>query len=177
MSRQLADALTDRLVDDGDVMIRRDVSGGLPYLDAQWHAAAFAEADPAVLAFSEGLVEELLAADEVVLVAPVYNLSVPAPLKCWIDHVVREGRTYRFTDDGTAGLATTERAWIVTASGGTVIGSPYDFNSTYLRTILGLIGIYDVRVIAADSMRIRGTAAVEAAYRAMDEHLADLTPF
>jgi len=173
VSRQLADRLMEGLVGDGDVVIERDISDGLPYLDSQWHAAAFGGPDPAALALSEDLTDELLAADELVLVAPVYNLSVPAPLKCWIDHVVREGRTYRFTEDGVEGLVTSvSRAWVVTASGGTPIGGPYDFNTTYLTTILGVIGIFDVRVVGAHSTKFRGQEAVDEAHRTMDEHLA-----
>src|SRR5262245_51717300 len=173
ISRQLANRLMERLAGDGDVVVGRDVSDGLPYLDSQWHAAAFGGPDPSALALSEELTDELLAADELVLVAPVYNLAVPAPLKCWIDHVVREGRTYRFTADGTEGLATnTSRAWIVTASGGTPIGGPYDFNTTYLTTILGVIGIFDVRIVGAHSTKFRGQEAVDEAHRSIDEHLA-----
>jgi FMN-dependent NADH-azoreductase len=175
VSRQLADRLMERLVVDGDVVVERDVSDGLPYLDSQWHAAAFGGPDPSALALSEELTDELLTADELVLVAPVYNLAVPAPLKCWIDHVVREGRTYRFTEHGTEGLATnTSRAWIVTASGGTPIGGPYDFNTTYLTTILGVIGVFDVRIVGAHSTKFRGQDAVDEAHRTMDEHLATI---
>jgi FMN-dependent NADH-azoreductase len=163
----------ERLAGDGDVVVGRDVSDGLPYLDSQWHAAAFGGPDPSALMLSEQLTDELLSADELVLVSPVYNLAVPAPLKCWIDHVVREGRTYRFTETGTEGLATgVRRAWIVTASGGTPIGGPYDFNTTYLTTILAVIGILDVRIVAAHSTKLRGQEAVDEAHRDMDEHLA-----
>jgi FMN-dependent NADH-azoreductase len=83
-----------------------------------------------------------------VLVAPVYNLGIPATLKTWIDQVVRAGITFRFTAEGPEGLLGVERAWIVTNSGGTPIGSPFDFNTPYLRTILAFVGIADVRVIA-----------------------------
>jgi FMN-dependent NADH-azoreductase len=89
--------------------------------------------------------------------------------------VVREGRTYRFTEHGTEGLATnTSRAWIVTASGGTPIGGPYDFNTTYLTTILGVIGVLDVRIVGAHSTKFRGQDAVDEAHRTMDEHLATI---
>ena len=56
---------------------------------------------------SDVLVEELLSADELVLVAPIYNFGVPAALKAWIDQVVRAGRTFRFTATGPVGLVTT----------------------------------------------------------------------
>lgn len=77
ISRQLADTLLERLVADGDVVIYRDVTGGIPLVDPNWHAAVFAGADPEVLTLSEDLVHELLSADELVLVAPIYNFGRP----------------------------------------------------------------------------------------------------
>lgn len=115
-----------------------------------WVDAAFADGDPTALAVSDELVDELLAADELVLVAPVYNLGVPAALKAWLDQVVRVGRTFGYDAEGTVGLVGARRAWIVAASGSTLIGSEQDFHTPYLRAILGLIGITDVRVVAAD---------------------------
>ena len=64
--------------------------------------ASFADGDPAALAMSDMLIDELLVADEVVLVAPTYNFGVPAAMKAWIDQVVRAGRTFQFTPAGVA---------------------------------------------------------------------------
>jgi FMN-dependent NADH-azoreductase len=174
VSRHLADDLMGRLLTDGDVVVRRDVSGGLPFVDVAWHAAVFADGDASVLQLSEELIAELRSADELVLVAPVYNLGVPATLKAWIDQVVRAGLTFRMTPDGAVGLLKARRAWIVTASGGTSIGSPLDFNTTYLRAILGLVGIRDVRVVAADSLRQWGEEAIHRARRDLADALDDV---
>jgi FMN-dependent NADH-azoreductase len=73
--------------------------------------------------------------------------------------------------DGAEGLPKATRAWIVTASGGTSIGSPVDFNTTYLRAILGLVGIRDVRVVAADSLRQWGEEAIHRARRDLADAL------
>jgi FMN-dependent NADH-azoreductase len=148
VSRVLADELMAELVTDDDVVVQRDVSAGLPFVDPDWVAASFFGGDPAALALSDELVNELLAADELVLVAPVYNLGVPAALKAWIDQVVRAGRVFRFTEQGPEGMTSLQRAWIVTCSGGTPIGSPLDFNTSYLRAILGFVGVPEVRVVA-----------------------------
>jgi FMN-dependent NADH-azoreductase len=148
VSRALADDLVARLADDDDIVIRRDVSMGIPFVDVPWVAAAFAGGDPAGLHKSDELVNELLVAQELVLVAPMYNLGIPATLKAWIDQVVRGGRTFRFTEAGPQGLLAVERAWIVTCSGGTQIGGPLDHNTPYLRTILGFVGVTDVRIVA-----------------------------
>jgi len=153
VSRALADDLVASIVGADDVLIRRDVSMGIPFVDVPWVAAAFAGGDPAGLEKSDELVNELLTADELVLVAPVYNLGIPATMKAWIDQVVRGGRTFRFTEDGPQGLLHIERAWIVTCSGNTQIGGPFDFNTPYLRAILGFVGITDVRVVAPPELR------------------------
>ncbi len=92
-----------------DVVVRRAAHEGLPIVTGAWVAASFADGDPAELAQSDELVDELLAADELVIVAPVYNFGIPAALKSWIDQVVRAGRTFRFTETGPEGLLTTSR--------------------------------------------------------------------
>lgn len=79
---------------------------------------------------------------------------------------MRAGRTFRFTESGPVGLMNARRAWIVTASGGTEIGSAGDFNTTYLRAILAFIGVPDVRVVAAEQLQIHGEAAVERGFEA-----------
>jgi FMN-dependent NADH-azoreductase len=174
VSRTLADALVARLAGEGDVVTRRHATEGLPVVTGAWVSAAFAGGDPAALAMSDALVDELLGADELVLVAPVYNFGIPAAMKAWIDQVVRAGRTFQFTEQGSVGLATgVRRAWIVTASGSTQVGSEYDFNSTYLRTVLSFIGIADIRVIGAMQLQLRGEAAFAEALEAIEVELTD----
>lgn len=159
-SRRLADELTSRIVGDGDRLVRRHAHEGLPVITGAWVSAQFADGDPAALAMSDALVDELLSADELVLVAPVYNFGIPAAMKAWIDQVVRAGRTFRFTPEGPIGLAgSIRRAWIVSASGATEIGSEFDFNTSYLRTVLQFIGVTDVRAIGAMGLQLRGEAA------------------
>lgn len=148
VSRALADEVVRRIVADGDRLIERDVSRGLPFVDVPWVAAAFGDGDHAALALSEELIGELMSADELVLVAPVYNLGIPATLKTWIDQVVRVGITFRLTETGPEGLLPLRRAWIVTNSSGTTIGSALDFNTSYLRTVLHIVGVTDVRIVA-----------------------------
>lgn len=148
VSRALADELVRRVVGDGDRLVERDVSRGLPFVDVPWVAAAFGDGDHSALALSEELIAELMSAEELVLVAPVYNLGIPATLKTWIDQVVRVGITFRMTPDGPEGLLNLRRAWIVTNSSGTVIGSPLDFNTAYLRTVLHVVGVHDVHIVA-----------------------------
>jgi FMN-dependent NADH-azoreductase len=171
VSRKLADALVTRLLASGGRLVQRDVSSGLPFVSAEWVGAAFAGADPSALALSDELVDELLTADELVLVAPVYNFGIPAAMKAWVDQVCRAGRTFQFTEAGPVGLVPASRAWIVTASGGTAIGSPGDFNTGYLRAVLGFLGVQDIRVVAAEQLQLVGEAGISKAYDDLEAHV------
>lgn len=172
VSRRLADEVVARLAGPGDVVVRREASEGLPVVTGAWIEASFLGGDPAALAASDELVDELLAADELVLVAPMYNFGVPAAMKAWIDQVARAGRTFHFTEAGAEGLVPASRAWIVTASGGTPFGTEVDFVTSYLRAILGFLGIADIRVVAAPLTRVDAEAAVAQAVAGFEAALA-----
>lgn len=172
VTRLLCNELVAKLASSGVPVVHRTALEGLPVVTGAWVAASFADGDKEALAMSDVLVDELLAATELVLVAPVYNFGVPAAMKAWIDQVVRSDRTFRFTADGVEGLTNVTRAWIVTASGSTPVGSPTDFNTSYLRTVLGFIGITNVEVIAADQLRPLGQAAIDGALASIDAALA-----
>ena len=101
------------------------------------------------LAFSDTLVDELKAADIVVIGAPIHNFSVPASLKAWIDLVARVRLTFRYTENGPVGLLEGKKAYVLTPSGGVPVGSPVDFATPYLRHALAFIGIDDVEIIGA----------------------------
>lgn len=98
----------------------------------------------AQLALSAQLIDELKSADTLVLAAPIYNFGVPATLKQWIDSICRAGISFKYTEQGPVGLLGVKQAFIITASGGTPIGSKMDFASGYLEHICNFIGITDV---------------------------------
>lgn len=106
------------------------------------------------LAESEMLIEELFWADRLLLGVPMYNFGVPSPLKTYLDNVVRINRTFTVDHDANTftGLTDGKKALIITPSAGNfVVGTPLgsmNFCDTYLRTVLGFIGINDVTVIA-----------------------------
>lgn len=164
VTRDLSAQIVSRL--GADQVIRRDLAAPLPLLDGAWVGANFTPADQRtdeqkqLLALSDSLVEELKQADTIVIGAPVYNFSVPSTLKAWIDLVARAGLTFQYTDNGPIGLLEGKRAIIVMASGGTQAGSDIDFATTYLRHVLGFIGITDVEVVAADAMSIDAEGAL-----------------
>ncbi len=134
---------------------------GFPYLDEAAIDAFFTPsaqltaAQKGTLAFSDRLVDELLAADVVAIGAPMWNLSIPASLKAWIDLIVREERTFAFTPQGVAPLVPPgKRVYVFSARGGSYpAGTPFhdfDLQEPYLRRILGVIGLTRVEFICAE---------------------------
>ncbi len=105
------------------------------------------------LTASENLIEELLWADCLLLGVPMYNFTVPSTLKAYLDNIVRINRTFTFdpTTYTFQGLAKGKKALIITPSAGNFVeGTPLggmNFCDTYLRSVLGFIGIEDVTVV------------------------------
>lgn len=171
VSRQLADLTLrelDARVPDLSVA-RRDLAAGLPFVDAAWVSANQTEPDARdadqrqALALSDGLVAEVMAADVLLIATPVYNFSVPASLKAWIDQIARASLTFRYTEHGPQGLLAGKKAYVLVATGGTEVGSAIDFATPWLKFMLGFLGITDVEVIAADRGMLRGDVARQAA--------------
>ena len=167
VTRQLSNKILTEIA--ADQTITRDLATGLPLLDAAWLAANFTLADDRTdvqretLALSDSLITEIKKADTIVIGSPVYNFSVPAVLKAWIDQIARVGVTFKYTPDGPVGLLSGKRAIIVIASGGTPVGSDIDYASGYLKHIMGFIGITDVTIIAADALGNDADAKIAAA--------------
>jgi FMN-dependent NADH-azoreductase len=165
-------ALTDQVVSKlqvsnpgAEILLRDVANGNLPHIDSVWAAATNTpEADRsaehiAALALSDSLVDEIISADILVIGCPIYNFSVPASLKAWIDQICRAGRTFSYSPEGPKGLLEGKKAYIIIASGGTEIDSTVDFATGYLRQVLSFIGITDVVVIESDRLMIDADAA------------------
>ncbi|NOD86063.1 FMN-dependent NADH-azoreductase [Ruegeria sp. HKCCD6119] len=169
--------LSDRVVKQlgADRIIRRDLATPLPLLTEDWIAANFTPAEQRDdlqrdrLALSDELVSELKEADTIVIGLPIYNFSVPAAFKAWVDLVARAGLTFSYTENGPKGLLEGKRAILAIASGGVPVGSEADFATNYARHVLGFIGIHDIDVIAADQMAVNPDAALENAHKAVAE--------
>ncbi len=112
------------------------------------------EAEKAAAARSNLLTDELLAADVLVLAAPMYNFAIPSTLKSWLDHVLRAGVTFKYTETGPQGLLTGKRAFVLTARGGVYSGSALDHQEPYLRQALAFVGIHDVTFIHAEGLNM-----------------------
>ncbi len=157
LTRAVSTEIAQYLASENDLVINeRDVAAGLPFVDEQWVNANFtdaaerSDAQRQTLAQSDLLVKELHAARQLVIGVPVYNFTIPATLKAWIDLVARARETFRYTENGPEGLLNIEKAYLVAASGGVPIGSDMDFATGYLRQVLGFLGINDVTVIDAN---------------------------
>jgi FMN-dependent NADH-azoreductase len=109
-------------------------------------------------ALGETLLEEFLAADVIVLGAPMYNFSIPSQLKAWLDRVLVAGRTFKYTETGPVGLAGGKKVVIVSSRGSIYSkGSPaeaMDHQESYLKTALGLAGIAEVTIIRAEGVNM-----------------------
>jgi FMN-dependent NADH-azoreductase len=129
--------------------VMRPAPGSVP----RENAAARAE-----LAQTEELLTEFLAADVVVIGAPMFNFSIPSQLKAWIDRVVQAGRTFRYTQEGPVGLAGGKKAVIVSSRGGVYSGTPYetalDHQEAYLKAVLNFIGVTDVSYVRAEGVAV-----------------------
>lgn len=143
-----------------EVVVRDLAQESVPHLDSDllggWMKPADQQndAERAALARSNRLTEELLAADVLVLAAPMYNFGIPSTLKAWLDHVLRAGVTFKYTETGPQGLLSGKRAFVLTARGGVYAGGPLDHQEPYLRQALAFIGIHDVTFIHAEGLNM-----------------------
>jgi FMN-dependent NADH-azoreductase len=161
-TRRLSSELVERLKtgNPGATIMYRDlVADPLPHVDMTIRHAWVAENTgdtklAETMSRSKALVDELKAADVVVVGAPMYNFTIPSTLKAWIDHVAIAGQTFSYTAEGPRGLLS-GKVYLVLSSGGIYSEGPfaaYDHLSTYLKAIFNFLGISDVEVIRAEGI-------------------------
>jgi FMN-dependent NADH-azoreductase len=160
-SSRLASSLVRRLLEPTGRLIRRDLAAeAVPHLTAERFAAFTTpeadrtEAQRAAVAYSDQLIDELRAADVVVLGLPMYNFGVPSSLKAYFDHIARAGVTFRYTAQGPQGLLTGKKAYVLATRGGQYLGTSADTESPYVRDFLTFLGITDVEFIYAEGLAI-----------------------
>ena len=127
-------------------------------------------------AVSEALVSQFLAADVVVVGAPLYNFSVPSQLKAWIDRIAQAGRTFTYTATGPKGLAGGKTVIVASTRGGVYStsegGRAMEHQETYLQTVFGFLGITDVRFVRAEGLAMGDAKKAEALAGAAVETIA-----
>jgi FMN-dependent NADH-azoreductase len=161
-TRRLSSGLVEQLktVNPGATIVYRDlVADQLPHVDMTirhaWTAENAGDTKLAeTMSRSKALVDELKAADVVVVGSPMYNFTVPSTLKAWVDHVAIAGQTFSYTAEGPRGLLS-GKVYLVLSSGGIYSQGPfaaYDHLSAYLKAIFNFLGILDVEVIRAEGV-------------------------
>jgi FMN-dependent NADH-azoreductase len=127
---------------------------------------------------SEKLVSQFMAADVIVVGAPMYNFSVPSQLKAWIDRVAQAGRTFTYTDTGPQGLAGGKTVIVASSRGGVYSTNPalagLDHQESYLKTVFGFFGVTDVQFVRAEGVAM-GDAAKAVALSAADVMIRSLS--
>jgi len=141
------------------------VDAGIPHLDPAVLRTFFipaeelTEADKQSISLSNELVGQLLAADIIVIGAPLINYTIPSPLKAWIDHITRAGITFGYGEKGPIGKVTGKKVYVAMASGGVYSEGPgkaNDFVAPYLKSFLGFLGMTDVTVFRAEGLKVPG---------------------
>jgi FMN-dependent NADH-azoreductase len=184
-SRQAALDLVQRLQSaDPTLHVRTRETTAIPHLTGATLGALMTPADQrseqqkAAVAFADSLIEEIEAADTIVIAAPMYNFAIPSTLKAWIDHIARSGRTFRYSANGPEGLLKNKRVFVVTGRGGVYSEGParaMDFQEPYLRGMLAFLGLADVTFVHVEGLNISPEAAAQGVNKAR-AHVARLTP-
>jgi len=163
-------------------IIERDLTAETPaFVNEHWIQAAYtpeAQHTPEqqkALAQSNVLIGELMAADVVVIGAPMHNFSISAPLKAWIDQIVRVGKTFSYGENGPKGLIPSDKKVLVVVSRGGMYGegSPADFQVPYLRHMLHFVGLNNLTVIDADQQAFGPEAAQKSVEKAIQKLSAE----
>jgi FMN-dependent NADH-azoreductase len=174
VSRRLTAAVAAQIKAEqpGAAVTYRDlVANPLPHLSGAHLMAANAKPEDvdaqvaAEVEESRAVLEEFLAADTVVLGVPLYIFSLPSQLMAWIDRVAVAGKTFRYTAEGPEGLAKGKKVIIVSTRGGHYSAGPaavMDHQESYLRSVLGFLGITDIEIVRAEGLNLSADSKVEA---------------
>ena len=178
-STRVARALAERLASrspDSTVTVRDLAREPLPHIDHSFAAARDLPADTltsgqkAALALSDELLQELFAADTIIIAAGMINFSIPSSLKAYIDYIVRPRVTFKYSTEGPEGLIKGKKVYLVLARGGVYsVGpmQPFNFQETYLRSALPFIGLNDIEVITVEGVAFGAEAADQAVAAAL----------
>ncbi len=153
----------------------RDLNDGVPAIDTDWFKAVrLMPENPTadqqrLIDISDAYLAEVQAADVLVIGLPIYNFTLTAQLKNWLDQIARAGKSFRYTAEGPEGLLKGKRAIVAYSAAGTPMGSDLDHASGYVRFILGFLGITDVDFVAADRLAMDREAGLARAQDALEK--------
>lgn len=176
ISRQLSGQIVRRLIEENpaiDVTYYDLDTAPFAYLSS----AAFI--DPAQQAEGERAIRDFQEADVIVIGAPMYNFSVPAQLKGWIDRIAVAGKTFRYTANGPEGLSGGKRVIIASVRGGFYNAesglAALDHQEAYLKTVFGFLGVTDIEFVRAEGVNISPDVAAKS-IAAAEQEIKALTP-
>ncbi|MEO5758496.1 MAG: FMN-dependent NADH-azoreductase [Mesorhizobium sp.] len=173
-STRIATEFAEKLVaaDPSATLVVRDlVANPLPHIDADYASGIYTPVEARtqrqaeVVGVSDTVLDELFAADTIILATGFINFNISSTLKSWVDHVARSGKSFSYGENGPKGLVTGKKVYIVLASGGIYSeGAAVQMDNAipYLRSVLGFIGMTDVDVIRIEGVGM-GPDAVTAA--------------
>ena len=180
-STKVARSLAEHLVSlepNASLTVRDLARDPLPHIDDSFAAARDVPAEnltPAqkeTLALSDKLLQELFAADTIVIGAAMINFGIPSNLKAYIDHIVRPRVTFSYSAKGPEGLVKGKKVYLVVARGGKYSEGPmqsFNFQDTYLRAALGFIGLNDIELITIEGVAFGAEAANQAVGNALTQ--------
>jgi FMN-dependent NADH-azoreductase len=174
LSTPIAVELAEKLKNQnpGSVLVRRDLAASpLPHIDDLFTGAIRKPAEArtaeevAAVKTSDELVNELFAADTIVVSTGLINFNIYSSLKTWIDNVARAGLTFKYTESGPVGLLTGKKVYVVLTSGGVYSqgpAAPLNHAVPYLKSVLGFLGITDIETIYVEGLAFGPEAAEKA---------------
>ena len=167
-SIKLGQAIVDKIIEkySGSILEELNlVESEIPHLTSAVLRTFFIPTDKLsseereLIALSDSLVKQLLAADIIVIGAPLINFTIHSSLKAWIDHITRAGVTFGYAENGPVGKVTGKKAYVAMSSGGIYsegLGKMNDFVAPYLKAFLGFLGMTDVTVFRAEGLKVPG---------------------
>lgn len=165
-SIKLADAVINKIQGEfpnSSVETVNLIESNVPHLDTA-HLRSFftpeehlTTEDQNAIRYSDHAISQLMAADIIVIGAPLYNFSIHSSLKAWIDHIARAGKTFSYSEQGPEGLIKNKKVYIAMSSGGVYsdgLYKPYDFVSSYLTAMLSFLGMTDLSIFRVEGVNI-----------------------
>jgi FMN-dependent NADH-azoreductase len=177
-STRVATDLAEKLqaVLPGSTLTTRDlVANPLPHIEPDYASGIYTPVEARtprqqeVVGVSDSAVDELFAAEHIILATGLINFSISSTLKSWVDHISRAGRTFTYDENGPKGLITGKKAYVVLASGGVYSegpAAPMDFAVPYLKSVLAFNGMTNVEVIRVEGVGMGDDALAAALAKA-----------
>lgn len=162
---------------DATLTLRDLTANPHPALDEATLGALFTPADArtpaqhARVALDQALIDEVQAADVIVIGVPMVNFGITSQLKNWIDAIAKAGVTFKYTATGPVGLVEGKKVYAVLTRGGVYRDQPHDTQVPYLRQTLGFLGIQDIEFIYAEGLNM-GADAADKGIATAREHIA-----